>query len=205
MTDPSKQPDGKTPSREHLLSVNGTLWSRVHSLEFKLLEQVRARKRDEKRFAKQLVRIAKLIAADQRYQAHSPQDIQRLLVQTQAKMHGASAKTSKAMAGGDGDGEGDDGERRSGETTDEYLDYIEMAAGGGGCGGGGVENGGKRKVEEGRKRGEKATGAGAAGGKDGGNGAGGKVKGSNKATSEVKKLSKRRGEDTESASDFDEV
>lgn len=41
--------------------MNSQLWDRVHTLEFKVLEELRNKKRDQKIFAKNLVRIAKYL------------------------------------------------------------------------------------------------------------------------------------------------
>ena len=44
-----------------LQTMNSQLWERVHTLEFKVLEELRNKKRDQKLFAKNLVRVAKYL------------------------------------------------------------------------------------------------------------------------------------------------
>jgi hemerythrin len=48
------------------MNLNTQLWDRVHTMEFKLVEQLMGRKRDKKKFAKVLVRLAKYLS-DQKY------------------------------------------------------------------------------------------------------------------------------------------
>ena len=60
---------------KELSQLNASLWEKVHTLEFKLLEQLDGRKRDKKTFAKNLVRLSKYLS-DQNYQ---PSQVKQML------------------------------------------------------------------------------------------------------------------------------
>ena len=67
------QHDHKT-SYPQLMELNTHLWERVHNLEFKVLEQLNGKKRDQKLFAKNLVRMAKYLA-DKQWSADKIRDM----------------------------------------------------------------------------------------------------------------------------------
>ena len=46
---------------ENLLKLNSELWDKAHELEFRLLKEVSEKKRNEKLFAKRLLRLSKYL------------------------------------------------------------------------------------------------------------------------------------------------
>ena len=80
------------PNLDQLKSLNTQLWDRVHTMEFKLVEQLMGRKRDKKKFAKVLVRLAKYLS-DQKL---TPKQVKGILNRDNQRLSSSKGEASES-------------------------------------------------------------------------------------------------------------
>ena len=97
--------------------MNSQLWERVHTLEFRVLEELKNKKRDQKMFAKNLVRVAKYLDS----QGISAEEIKTML--TSAKERRPDSSESSAA---DESLEDKKSAPKPGNETDSASDFDDL-------------------------------------------------------------------------------